>query len=401
MAHIRQDQTKLEKHLTAVIDGCLDSSQVGGRVAHGVKDVLNPLRWQMHMARAQKTPLLIAQLDLAKAFDTMHLTTILNILRRWRVDESFVKLLENIYGRLVRRNRLPQSRAGQAWQPARGAPQGDPLSPILSNVFMCLFVKLLRERLHGHSFGLHLYLDDITLVAADKHVMEACLEQSHNLLTELGLVLNTDKAYAAHFRVPDAQLKIKGIPLKELKVLELLGADMGFEQMDDLTQVKKKRWEETVRRTHRAALLPTSFRHRAMTLSSCIDGLLGYYPWGSALDDTQHMELTRLTCKALTGNHGTWQRETSMEIVQCGLSQGHRLFPRLRLAYQLAIACRRQCQLPPEPGGGHPPSLEVLRECEGSFFFELQVAWQFLQVDVSGTKLEDTRFGGSFDIVSG
>ena len=142
---------------------CLHERQCGGRRQHSTTDVLDAVRAQMDNAHRRAMPLWVLQLDLTKAFNSLDVNVALDIAEKAGVCLSTVRMLRYIYGHLSLRHRLPFSRLGSSWRPARGILQGDCLGPILCNLVISVLTRAVDDGLSdGQAYA---YLDDITLVS--------------------------------------------------------------------------------------------------------------------------------------------------------------------------------------------------------------------------------------------
>jgi len=124
------------------------------------------------------------QLDLSKYFDTINHALLINLLRKTIKDERVIQLIKKYLKSGVLEN-------GVCIKTKEGSPQGGPLSPLLSNIYLNEFdhefvnrgVKVIR------------YADDIVLLAKSKRATERLLETSTRYLEEkLKLKVNKEKS---------------------------------------------------------------------------------------------------------------------------------------------------------------------------------------------------------------
>ena len=108
-------------------------------------------------------------LDLSKFFDTLNQDILMNVVRETIEDRTLVEMIK----RFVKAGAvLPD---GLHVKTDEGTPQGGPLSPILANIYLDRFDKLMEER------GLHFirYADDIVVFVktprASERVMQSCI----------------------------------------------------------------------------------------------------------------------------------------------------------------------------------------------------------------------------------
>jgi len=77
-----------------------------------------------------------------------------------------------------------------------GTPQGGPISPLLSNIYLTPF-DLAMEKAGWHMVR---YADDVLILCKTQEEAQAALEQARNLLTELKLRLSESKTKVSSFR---------------------------------------------------------------------------------------------------------------------------------------------------------------------------------------------------------
>jgi len=111
----------------------------------------------------------VVDIDLAQYFDTVNHDMLINMLREEIKDERVI--------RLIRRYLKSGVMEGGIVSPNHaGTPQGGNLSPLLSNIYLTKFDKLLESR--GHKFVR--YADDCNIYVrterAAKRVMESCVK---------------------------------------------------------------------------------------------------------------------------------------------------------------------------------------------------------------------------------
>ena len=81
-------------------------------------------------------------------------------------------------------------------RPKCGVPQGSPISPLLSNLYLDAFDEVLAGDEHRR---LVRYADDFVILACDNHSAEIALEEASLWLAEAGLAINFDKTRITTF----------------------------------------------------------------------------------------------------------------------------------------------------------------------------------------------------------
>ena len=116
-------------------------SQSGFRSLHDCLDSWYPLALQVEQALLNGTPLNGCFLDYEKAFDLLPLhEIILPLAKHLGLPDFFVNCLSDLYGRLVRFFKHPKG-FGSAIKSDRGIVQGCPISVVLLNLLMAIFLR--------------------------------------------------------------------------------------------------------------------------------------------------------------------------------------------------------------------------------------------------------------------
>jgi group II intron reverse transcriptase/maturase len=109
----------------------------------------------------------VVDLDLEKFFDTVNHDLLIKMVRKTVKDETIITLIKKFLKSGVMAD-------GLVSQNEQGTPQGGNLSPLLSNIYLTRFDKMLEER--GHKFVR--YADDCNIYVkssrAAERVMEGC-----------------------------------------------------------------------------------------------------------------------------------------------------------------------------------------------------------------------------------
>ena len=126
-------------------------------------------------------------IDLSKYFDTLNHELLMNMLRRDIKDETLLVTIKRFLRSGVMEDGLLQTTD-------KGSPQGGPLSPLLANIYLNEFDRILEER--GMRFCR--YADDITILVRSKKAAERVMSSSVKFLEgKLKLKVNQDKSKVA------------------------------------------------------------------------------------------------------------------------------------------------------------------------------------------------------------
>ena len=128
----------------------------------------------------------VAEVDLSKYFDTINHELLMNMIRESIKDKRVTDLIKKYLKSGVMIN-------GVVIETEEGSPQGGPLSPLLSNIYLDRYDQEMRRR--GVTFVR--YADDIVVLARSRRAAERLLESSKKYLEgKLKLKVNEDKSRA-------------------------------------------------------------------------------------------------------------------------------------------------------------------------------------------------------------
>jgi RNA-directed DNA polymerase len=172
-------QQAISQVLTSVFDPHFSESSFGfrpKRSAHqAVKKVVKDIQGGYRYA---------VEIDLEKFFDTVDHDVLMSRVSRRVRDKGILRLI----GRYLRAGVVVNGRLNET---SKGVPQGGPLSPLLSNIFLDDLDKELERR--GHRFAR--YADDLTLLVKSRRAGERVMASiSRFLARKLKVTVNIDKS---------------------------------------------------------------------------------------------------------------------------------------------------------------------------------------------------------------
>jgi group II intron reverse transcriptase/maturase len=128
----------------------------------------------------------VADIDLKSYFDTVNHDILMNL-----VEHRF-KVTDPVVLHIIRRSIMAGvMEGGITSQHTKGTPQGGPISPLLSNIYLDLFDRELERR--GHAFVR--YADDCNIYVRSRRAGERVMATATTFLEEkLRLVVNTEKS---------------------------------------------------------------------------------------------------------------------------------------------------------------------------------------------------------------
>jgi group II intron reverse transcriptase/maturase len=166
----------------------------------------------------------VVDIDLAKYFDTVNHDKLINMLREVVKDERVIRLIRRflISGVMI---------GGLVHATEEGVPQGGPLSPLLSNIYLTKFDRILEDR--GLRFAR--YADDCNIYVKSQRAAERVMVSATNFLEKtLKLKVNQDKSQVGSPK----RLKFLGFTLWKIKDKSGIGVH----------KKSKKRFQDKVRK---------------------------------------------------------------------------------------------------------------------------------------------------------
>lgn len=229
---VRQFNRILAKRMTAA--HTWDPRQRAFRPLDGCAENLTVLNTVLVTARRQLKELHVASVDIAKAFDNVEHSAILDVVKSHGAPAAFVNYLRMMYSN----NATVLMYAGREHlcPVTRGVRQGDPLSSPLFNMVLEPAIQKLDPHIGFNitseiSINALLYADDTHLFASTTMGLQKNLDIYSSELKQVGLSLNPSKCAVLSLKPSGKQKKIKvltvsqvtldGQPLKQLGTIEL------------------------------------------------------------------------------------------------------------------------------------------------------------------------------------
>lgn len=171
------------------IDGCRDNIVT--------LDAILRSRFESHKSSC------IAVLDMAKAFDSVEHTTILECAKAAGLPPPMLRYLQDFYASGTTTLQGGDWRSSDI-KPSRGVKQGDPLSPIIFNLVIDQLLRSLPKEC-GVSFGgskirAMAFADDLNLLAETPAGLQLLLDHTTRFLQACGLRINNGKSHSVTIR---------------------------------------------------------------------------------------------------------------------------------------------------------------------------------------------------------
>ena len=152
----------------------------------------------------------IVDADLAGYFDLLPHSELLKSVARRVVDGAMLHLIKMWLKAPVEEtdDRGRKHRSTRNRDEGRGTPQGSPISPLLSNLYMCRFVLGWKKLGHEKRLGAYIvnYADDLVICCRDR--AEEALATMRVMMTKLKLTVNETKTRVA--KLPEEKFDFLG-----------------------------------------------------------------------------------------------------------------------------------------------------------------------------------------------
>jgi group II intron reverse transcriptase/maturase len=243
----RMLQQALVQVLQPIFEETFSDSSYGFRPGRNAQQAIKRAKEYYEQGYTQ-----VVDIDLAKYFDTVNHDLLIDMVREQVKDERVIKLIRKFLKSGVMMNGLTSPTS-------EGTPQGGNLSPLLSNIYLTKFDRMLESR--GHKFVR--YADDCNIyvksLRAAERVMESCAKY---LEGKLKLKVNREKSKTG------SPTKLKFLGFSLYKIGEKTGIRV---HEKSLKRLKDKIRELTSRKQARP------IEQILWKLRTYVTGWLGYY----------------------------------------------------------------------------------------------------------------------------
>jgi len=175
----RMVQQATAQVLTEIYEPLFSDSSYGFRPNRSAHDAV--CRMKEYYERGYTTAV---DIDLSKYFDTINHDILMNVIRQDIGDKAVIMLVKKFLKSGVMAD-------GVVMETERGSPQGGNLSPLLANIYLSRFDRLMESR--GHPFVR--YADDIMVFARSKRTGERIMHTARDFLEQtMKLKVNEEKS---------------------------------------------------------------------------------------------------------------------------------------------------------------------------------------------------------------
>lgn len=239
----------LENHLEPYIENYQPNEQAGFRKKFSTIDHIHSLELIIEKYEEQQSPLYLAFIDYAKAFDSISHESIWKALEDCKVPNETIEVLKDIYQKSISRVKLESK--GPEIKIERGVRQGDPLSPKLFITVLEYIMKNLKWTrkgifINGKYLNNLRFADDIVIFSETPAQLEIMINDLNNISRSIGLELNTTKTKVMTNRV-EQRIEVDGDPLEYVREYIYLGKQISFKKTrhsDELNRRINLTWKK-------------------------------------------------------------------------------------------------------------------------------------------------------------
>ncbi|CAE8637304.1 unnamed protein product [Polarella glacialis] len=170
------------------------------------------------LSREWRVPLVLAQLDVKKAFDHVDHRAAFEAMRLQGISLHAIALIAAIWACSVVTVRLGMVSSDDIPMD-RGLPQGAPESPLIFTMIMDMVIRALEPQWREKGYGFSIdrfrltavcYADDIVLAASSKEHLEAMISDVINALGKIGLGVGAEKTHwTSTPQMPEEALRVE------------------------------------------------------------------------------------------------------------------------------------------------------------------------------------------------
>ena len=239
LKHTSYSQDCYKTEWKKTLDENQPREQAGFRKGYSTTDHLHALNQTIEKSKEYHRPLCLGFIDYEKAFDSVEHFAIFQALRKINVNETYVKILENIYRNASAKIHL-DNHISDSFNINRGVRQGDPISPKLftaaiEEIFKTVYIDNDKdEKKYGINIeGEYLtdlrFADDVALCTETEEDMESQLNKLNTESNKIGLKIHRGKTKFMTNYESDKEVQIENQKIEKVKNYKYLGQNTVFE----------------------------------------------------------------------------------------------------------------------------------------------------------------------------
>ena len=312
----------------------------GCRPKHGTEDLYWHLAAQLECAHLSEGDMYGVAIDFQKCFDTVPIEITFQLAARLGFNEVVLTTLREAYARMTRHFKCNGS-IGQPFVPTNGIMQGCPLSVILINIVVSVWMRDVESR--GAEAAS--YVDDIYATASTHELQQDITDRTVIFSQKTQMAISTSKSHTfSTCDTPPCELKAYDslsrclvsqsppIFLPERNSFDCTGAMVHAKPTQDVDNLPvsdriAKRRETAVENLRRVKSLPTPVQHRDHVASMSAGSKCYYAASTTYMSPKEQKNLTtKFTAAVWTGTN-----RRAPEVVLHVLQHGHRMDPSMVL----------------------------------------------------------------------
>ncbi|KAG8184458.1 hypothetical protein JTE90_002305 [Oedothorax gibbosus] len=207
----------------------LSEEQRAFRPTDGVSQNIFLLDLILYNANTNLKESYLASVDIVKAFVSLSHSSIFAALDALGLPLELQEYLRTLYEESSTIYCFPGS-SGEAFHPTCGVRQGDPLSPLLFNIFMEFLIRRLRSfigiDIGEVHLGLSAFADDLLIFASTSDGLQFQMKKAVDFMATCNLRVNTAKSFVIslvpdgrnkRMKTVDPEIVVNGAPLRSLR----------------------------------------------------------------------------------------------------------------------------------------------------------------------------------------
>eukprot|EP01061_Rhynchopus_euleeides_P032944 TRINITY_DN5492_c0_g1_i3.p1 TRINITY_DN5492_c0_g1~~TRINITY_DN5492_c0_g1_i3.p1 ORF type:complete len:953 (-),score=132.75 TRINITY_DN5492_c0_g1_i3:831-3539(-) len=320
----------------------------GCRPGHGAEDVYWHLAALIEQATQTGRPLYGVALDFKKCFDTVPIDITFRLAGELGFNPAVLGTLRAAYAGMQRHFRVSGT-IGEGFLPTNGIMQGCPISVVLINVLISVWVRMADSRQGARGLS---YVDDVYANAPSQRVLQEIVNDSADFSYHTGMVICAavkSHSYSTAAVTPPQLIYTtrdgEATPIRQDNSFDSLGAMLHARpepgQPPPVSERIKRREEEVGQCLGRVSNLPLPMQWRGQA-AAMTSGAKTYY--GASVtewpDDKVQRWRVRFTAALWTG-----PPRRAAEVVLCILHPAHRLdpavVPRYRQIHTWAVQVKK------------------------------------------------------------
>ncbi|EYC25145.1 hypothetical protein Y032_0012g1725 [Ancylostoma ceylanicum] len=230
----------ISKRIEDMLDAEQPREQAGFRKNYSTIDHLHAVNELIERSSEYKIPLYIAFIDYEKAFDTVEVNALWNVLQELGVHGQLITLLRGIYA-----NAQSMIKVGEMTVPikiCRGVRQGDTISPklftaTLEHVFRKLAWDEYGLSVSGNQLNNLRFADDVVLIAKSTEELQAMVNDLDKHSLHYGLNISTAKTKI--MASDGTTITLRGIHLERVESFVYLGQKISLDR-DHTVEIERR-----------------------------------------------------------------------------------------------------------------------------------------------------------------